>query len=82
MSRLPHSRKPKKQRHFRSLSGPHTLSELAPRLKGGIYITTLDGEIVDAGPAKTAGVASQGLLATSGRPLLPAKNQSKAQVCK
>ena len=51
MSRLQHSRKPKKRRHFRSLSDPHTLRELALRLKEGIYITTLDGEIVGANPA-------------------------------
>jgi diguanylate cyclase (GGDEF)-like protein/PAS domain S-box-containing protein len=43
--------KPKKSRHFRSLSDPHTLSEIALRLKEGIYITTLEGEIVDANPA-------------------------------
>lgn len=43
--------KPKKARHFRSLSDPHTLSEIALRLKEGIYITTMDGEIVDANPA-------------------------------
>jgi diguanylate cyclase (GGDEF)-like protein/PAS domain S-box-containing protein len=47
----PHpSRKPKAKR-FRSLSDPNTLSELALRLKEGIYITTLDGEIIDANPA-------------------------------
>ena len=51
MSRITHSTKPKRQRRFRSLSDPHTLSELALRLKEGIYITTLDGEIVDANPA-------------------------------
>jgi len=51
VSRITHSTKPKKQRHFRSLSDPHTLSELALRLKEGIYITTLDGEIIDANPA-------------------------------
>lgn len=51
MSRIIHSTKPKKQRRFRSLSDPHTLSELAQRLKEGIYITTLDGEIIDANPA-------------------------------
>lgn len=44
MSRIQHSRKAKKQRHFRSLSDPNTLSELALRLKEGIYITTLNGE--------------------------------------
>ena len=43
--------KPKKQKRFRSLSDPRTLSELALRLKEGIYITTLDGEIIDANPA-------------------------------
>ena len=51
LSRIQHLRKTKKRRHFRSLSDPHTLSELALRLKEGIYITTLDGEIVDANPA-------------------------------
>ena len=51
MSRITHSTKPKKQKRFRSLSDPHTLSELALRLKEGIYITTLDGEIIDANPA-------------------------------
>ncbi|GAC1409507.1 MAG: hypothetical protein NVSMB53_01880 [Gemmatimonadaceae bacterium] len=51
MSRPQQSRKPKKQKRFRSLSDPRTLSELALRLKEGIYITTLDGEIVDANPA-------------------------------
>jgi diguanylate cyclase (GGDEF)-like protein/PAS domain S-box-containing protein len=51
VSRITHSTKPKKQKRFRSLSDPHTLSELALRLKEGIYITTLDGEIVDANPA-------------------------------
>jgi diguanylate cyclase (GGDEF)-like protein/PAS domain S-box-containing protein len=40
----------KKKRH-RSLSDLQTLSELALRLKEGIYITTLDGEIIDANPA-------------------------------
>ncbi len=43
--------KPRKKKRFRSLSDPRTLSELALRLKEGIYITTLDGEIVDANPA-------------------------------
>jgi len=51
VSRITHSTKPKKQKRFRSLSDPHTLSELALRLKEGIYITTLDGEVVDANPA-------------------------------
>jgi diguanylate cyclase (GGDEF)-like protein/PAS domain S-box-containing protein len=51
VSRITNSTKPKKQRRFRSLSDPHTLSELALRLKEGIYITTLDGEIIDANPA-------------------------------
>jgi len=51
VSRITHSTKPKKPRRFRSLSDPHTLSELALRLKEGIYITTLDGEIIDANPA-------------------------------
>jgi diguanylate cyclase (GGDEF)-like protein/PAS domain S-box-containing protein len=45
------SSKPKKQRRVRNLSDPQTLSELALRLKEGIYITTLDGEIIDANPA-------------------------------
>jgi PAS domain S-box-containing protein len=57
VSRTPPSRKSKpkpksrKQKRFRNLSDPRTLSELALRLKEGIYITTLDGEIVDANPA-------------------------------
>jgi len=51
VSRITHSTKPKNKRRFRSLSDPHTLSELALRLKEGIYITTLDGEIIDANPA-------------------------------
>jgi len=51
VSRPQQSRKPKKQKRFRSLSDPRTLSELALRLKEGIYITTLDGEIVDANAA-------------------------------
>jgi diguanylate cyclase (GGDEF)-like protein/PAS domain S-box-containing protein len=51
VSRITHSTKPKKQKRFRSLSDPRTLSELALRLKEGIYITTLDGEIIDANPA-------------------------------
>jgi diguanylate cyclase (GGDEF)-like protein/PAS domain S-box-containing protein len=51
VSRITHSTKPKKPKRFRSLSDPHTLSELALRLKEGIYITTLDGEIIDANPA-------------------------------
>lgn len=51
MSRTLQSKKPKKQKSFRSLSDPRTLSELALRLKEGIYITTLDGEIIDANPA-------------------------------
>ena len=44
----PKARKPKR---IRNLSDPKTLSELALRLKEGIYITTLDGEIIDANPA-------------------------------
>ena len=51
MSRTKPSRKPKKRTRLRSLSDPQTLSELALRLKEGIYITTLDGEIIDANPA-------------------------------
>jgi diguanylate cyclase (GGDEF)-like protein/PAS domain S-box-containing protein len=51
VSRTKPSRKPKKQRRLRNLSDPQTLSELALRLKEGIYITTLDGEIIDANPA-------------------------------
>ncbi|HYS68886.1 MAG TPA: diguanylate cyclase, partial [Gemmatimonadaceae bacterium] len=43
--------KPRKKRRLRNLSDPRTLSELALRLKEGIYITTLDGEIIDANPA-------------------------------
>lgn len=49
--RLQPAGKPRKKRRFRSLSDPYTLSELALRLKEGIYITTIDGEIVDANPA-------------------------------
>ena len=55
VSRTPPTRKtktkPRKPKRFRNLSDPRTLSELALRLKEGIYITTLDGEIVDANPA-------------------------------
>lgn len=51
MSRTAPSKKPKKPKKLRNLSDPQTLSELAMRLKEGIYITTLDGEIVDANPA-------------------------------
>ncbi|MEO8579266.1 MAG: sensor domain-containing diguanylate cyclase [Gemmatimonadales bacterium] len=51
VSRPQRSRKPRKPKRHRSLSDPQTLSELALRLKEGIYITTLDGEIVDANPA-------------------------------
>jgi diguanylate cyclase (GGDEF)-like protein/PAS domain S-box-containing protein len=51
VSRTKPSSKPKKQKRVRNLSDPHTLSELALRLKEGIYITTLDGEIIDANPA-------------------------------
>jgi diguanylate cyclase (GGDEF)-like protein/PAS domain S-box-containing protein len=43
--------KSRKKKRLRSLSDPRTLSELALRLKEGIYITTLDGEIIDANPA-------------------------------
>jgi diguanylate cyclase (GGDEF)-like protein/PAS domain S-box-containing protein len=50
VSRLPSSKKPKTKR-YRSLSDLNTLSELTLRLKEGIYITTLEGEIVDANPA-------------------------------
>jgi len=52
VSRPQQARKPKpKPKRFRSLSDPTTLSELALRLKEGIYITTLDGDIIDANPA-------------------------------
>jgi diguanylate cyclase (GGDEF)-like protein/PAS domain S-box-containing protein len=52
VSRPQQARKPKtKTKRFRSLSDPNTLSELALRLKEGIYITTLDGDIIDANPA-------------------------------
>ena len=51
MSRTKTPPKPRKQKSFRNLSDPKTLSELALRLKEGIYITTLDGEIIDANPA-------------------------------
>jgi len=50
VSRPQPSKKPKTKR-FRSLTDPNTLSELALRLKEGIYITSLDGEIIDANPA-------------------------------
>lgn len=50
MSRVQAPKKPK-TKSFRSLTDPKTLSELAQRLKEGIYITTLEGEIVDANPA-------------------------------
>jgi diguanylate cyclase (GGDEF)-like protein/PAS domain S-box-containing protein len=49
--KTPTSKKNGKQKSFRNLSDPKTLSELALRLKEGIYITTLDGEIIDANPA-------------------------------
>jgi diguanylate cyclase (GGDEF)-like protein/PAS domain S-box-containing protein len=52
LSTLQRSRKPRKQKRLlRSLSDPKTLNELALRLKEGIYITTFDGEIIDANPA-------------------------------
>ena len=51
MSRTKPARKPQKKKRLRNLSDPRTLSELALRLKEGIYITTLDGEIIDANPA-------------------------------
>jgi diguanylate cyclase (GGDEF)-like protein/PAS domain S-box-containing protein len=51
VSRTQPVRKPKKTKRFRNLSDPNTLSELALRLKEGIYITTVDGEIIDANPA-------------------------------
>jgi len=51
VSRTQAPKKPRKQKSFRNLSDPKTLSELALRLKEGIYITTLDGEIIDANPA-------------------------------
>jgi diguanylate cyclase (GGDEF)-like protein/PAS domain S-box-containing protein len=54
VSRPQQTRKPKtkpKTKRFRNLSDPNTLSELALRLKEGIYITTLDGDIIDANPA-------------------------------
>jgi diguanylate cyclase (GGDEF)-like protein/PAS domain S-box-containing protein len=44
------SPKPKTKR-YRSLSDPSTLSELTQRLKEGIYITNMEGDIVDANPA-------------------------------
>jgi diguanylate cyclase (GGDEF)-like protein/PAS domain S-box-containing protein len=50
VNRPQQTRKPKTGR-YRSLSDPNTLSELALRLKEGIYITTLDGDIIDANPA-------------------------------
>jgi diguanylate cyclase (GGDEF)-like protein/PAS domain S-box-containing protein len=51
VSRIKTPSKSRKRKNFRSLTDPKTLSELALRLKEGIYITTLDGEIVDANPA-------------------------------
>ncbi|MFL5489172.1 MAG: GGDEF domain-containing protein [Gemmatimonadaceae bacterium] len=51
MSRSQPARKPKTQKRPRKLSDPRILSELALRLQEGIYITTMDGEIVDANPA-------------------------------
>lgn len=48
MSRPKPSKKPKR---LPSLSDPATLSEMALRLQEGIYITTMEGEIVDANPA-------------------------------
>ena len=50
MTRPRPSRKPKTKR-YRSLSDPSTLSELTQRLKEGIYITNLEGDIIDANPA-------------------------------
>jgi diguanylate cyclase (GGDEF)-like protein/PAS domain S-box-containing protein len=44
------SRKPK-TKHYRSLSDPSTLSELTQRLQEGIYITNMEGDIIDANPA-------------------------------
>jgi diguanylate cyclase (GGDEF)-like protein/PAS domain S-box-containing protein len=45
---------------FRSLSDPESLREFAKNLREGIYITTLDGEVLDANQAflEIAGVAS------------------------
>jgi diguanylate cyclase (GGDEF)-like protein/PAS domain S-box-containing protein len=40
-----------KTKQYRSLSDPSTLSELTQRLKEGIYITNMEGDIVDANPA-------------------------------
>jgi len=51
VSRTKTPTKLRKQKSFRNLTDPKTLSELALRLKEGIYITTLDGEIIDANPA-------------------------------
>jgi diguanylate cyclase (GGDEF)-like protein/PAS domain S-box-containing protein len=50
VSRPQRIKKPK-TRQFRSLSDPSTLSEFASRLKEGIYLTNLEGEIIDANPA-------------------------------
>jgi diguanylate cyclase (GGDEF)-like protein/PAS domain S-box-containing protein len=47
----PQRAKKPKTKPFRSLSDASTLSEFASRLKEGIYITSLDGEIIDANPA-------------------------------
>jgi diguanylate cyclase (GGDEF)-like protein/PAS domain S-box-containing protein len=51
VSRTKTPTKARKPKSLRNLTDPKTLSELALRLKEGIYITTLDGEIIDANPA-------------------------------
>src|ERR1700681_3929845 len=51
LSRLQRSLNPRNKSLLRSLSDAKTLNELTLRLKEGIYITTFDGEIIDANPA-------------------------------
>ncbi len=41
----------KAESRFRSLGDPETLARLAQNLEEGIYITTVEGEILDANPA-------------------------------
>jgi diguanylate cyclase (GGDEF)-like protein/PAS domain S-box-containing protein len=53
---------------FRSLSDPESLREFAKNLREGIYITTRDGEVLDANQAflEIAGVASLAELGQAG----------------
>jgi len=53
---------------FRSLSDPETLREFARNIREGIYITTRDGEVLDANQAflEIAGVASVAELGQGG----------------